>query len=66
LFDYQKKVKEAGHMEAYNYWILMKGDEEGFIKWHDADKSKWDDFVDWFTDNELVVNESNMFYRGQY
>ena len=28
LFSYQKQVKEAGHIEAYNHWILMKGDED--------------------------------------
>jgi len=66
LFTYQKKVKEAGHIEAYNHWILMKGDEDGFDKWHDANKDKWDSFVTWFNDNGLKIDNSNKFYSGQY
>lgn len=66
LFDYQKKIKDAGHFEAYNYWILMKGDEDGFDKWHKSNKEKWDAFVKWFTENELIINDSNKFYSGQY
>ncbi|MES2655707.1 MAG: tetratricopeptide repeat protein [Bacteroidota bacterium] len=66
LFSYQKKIKEQGHMEAYNHWILMKGDEEGFSKWQSANKGKWDSFIKWFNDNGLKVNDNNKFYRGQY
>lgn len=66
LFSYQKQVKEAGHIEAYNHWILMKGDEDGFDKWQSANKDKWDSFVKWFGDNGLKINDANKFYSGQY
>jgi len=66
LFNYQKQVKDAGHFEAYNYWILMKGDESGFEKWHSENKEKWDNFVKWFTNNGLKLDENNKFYRVQY
>lgn len=66
LFSYQKKVKDAGHIEAYNHWILMKGDEDGFDKWQSANKDKWSSFVKWFGDNGLKVNDTNKFYSGQY
>ncbi|MFO8086598.1 MAG: tetratricopeptide repeat protein [Bacteroidales bacterium] len=66
LFDYQKKVLEAGHMEAYNHWILMKGDEEAFHNWHQENQTKWDDFVNWFTENSMEINESKRFYSKQY
>lgn len=66
LFSYQKKVKDAGHIEAYNHWILMKGDEDNFDKWQTANKDKWDGFVKWFGDNGLTINETNKFYSGQY
>lgn len=56
LFSYQKKVKDAGHIEAYNYWILMKGDEGGFGKWHSENEEKWDKFVEWFTENPLRID----------
>lgn len=66
LFSYQKKVKDAGHIEAYNHWILMKGDEDGFDKWQSANKDKWDSFIKWFGDNGLKINDTNKFYSGQY
>jgi len=66
LFTYQKQIKDAGHMEAYNHWVLMKGDENGFGKWLSANKGKWDSFVKWFGDNKLKLNASNKFYKGQY
>ena len=66
LFDFQKKIMDEGHMEAYNYWILMMGDEEGFSKWQSENKNKWDNFVNWFTENKLEVNEKNKFVSGKY
>lgn len=66
LFDYQKKIMDAGHFEAYNHWVLMKGDKERFDKWQSANQQKWDSFISWFAFNPLVVNETNRFYRGQY
>ncbi len=66
LFDYQDKVLKAGHLEAYNHWILMKGDEDAFGKWHSSNTEKWDNFVKWFTDNGLVLDDVNKFYSGQY
>lgn len=66
LFAYQKKVKDAGHLEAYNHWILMKGDEDGFDNWMNLNQEKWDNFVKWFTNNEMIVDENNKFTRMQY
>lgn len=66
LFSYQKQIKEAGHIEAYNHWILMKGDEDGFDKWQADNKEKWYNFVKWFTDNRLKIDDTNKFYSGQY
>ncbi|GAA4304027.1 tetratricopeptide repeat protein [Nibribacter koreensis] len=66
LLTYQKNVKDAGHMEAYNHWILMKGDEDGFGKWLSANQDKWDSFVAWFGENTLPVSDKNKFHSGQY
>lgn len=66
LFAFQKKVKEAGHLEAYNYWILMKGDEEEFSKWKSKNVMKWENFVIWFEKNKLELSKENQFYRLQY
>lgn len=66
LFEYQNKLLKAGHLEVYNHWILMKGDEDDFGIWHSSNTEKWDNFVKWFTDNGLVLDDSNKFYSGQY
>jgi len=66
LFDYQKQIEKAGHLEAYNYWLLMKGDEDGFDVWHSENKEKWDKFVKWFSENPLKLSSKNKFYRNQY
>ena len=60
------KILSAGHFEAYNYWILMKGDENGFEKWHAENKEKWDSFIKWFKDNKIEIEDSHKFYSGQY
>jgi tetratricopeptide (TPR) repeat protein len=66
LFEYQNKLRKAGHLEAYNHWILMKGDEDGFDKWQTANKDKWTNFVIWFKENPLKVDKENRFYSTQY
>ena len=66
LFEYQKQVEKAGHLEAYNHWILMKGDEDGFSTWVSENEDKWDKFVEWFTKNSLKLSNKNKFYRNQY
>jgi hypothetical protein len=66
LFDYQQKVQQAGHLEAYNYWILMKGEEDAFVVWQNANKEKWEAFVKWFTDNKMLVDDTHKFNSSQY
>ena len=66
LFDYQQKIKNAGHFEAYNHWLLMKGDEEGFEKWQKDNKIKWNDFIKWYAENKIQLDLTHKFYRGQY
>jgi hypothetical protein len=65
LFSYQKKVLDAGHLEAYNHWILMKGDEENFLKWQKDNNEKWENFLIWFNENELFLDDNNKFYRAK-
>jgi tetratricopeptide (TPR) repeat protein len=66
LFDYQKKIIDAGYMEPYTYWLLMDGDEEGFKKWKEKNMDKWDEFVSWYEEHPMELNEYNKFYRSQY
>ena len=66
LFSYHKKIKDAGHFDAYNHWILMKGDESNFRKWHAQNEEAWKSFIEWFTENPLTLDQDNKFYRAQY
>lgn len=66
LFEYQKKISDAGYLNFYNHWILMKGDEANFAKWQEENMDKWDNFIKWFTDNGLKLDSNNKFYREQY
>lgn len=66
LFDYQNQLKEAGHLEAYNYWILMRGNEAEFEAWFKVNEEKFKAFAEWFNENQLEVTEEHRFYRSQY
>jgi len=66
LFDYQRKIREAGHFEAYNYWLLSKGDEKAFEAYMKNNRSSWDAFISWYTNNAIEINKEKRFYRRQY
>lgn len=66
LFDFHKNLIDKGHFEAYNHWILMKGDEDMYRNWRDLNAEKWNAFVKWFMKNGLVINDSIKFHSGQY
>ena len=66
LFAYNKAVMDAGHSEAYNYWLFQLGNEDEFDAWHSKNTEKWDAFTKWFDTNPLVVNEANNFRPFQY
>ncbi|MFV0417397.1 MAG: tetratricopeptide repeat protein [Dysgonomonas sp.] len=63
LYEYQNKVKDSGHMEAYNYWILMQGDKYECMNWQMANQDKWNAFIEWFSKNPIEINERNKFDR---
>ena len=66
LFDYQRKVGEAGHFEAYNYWILGQGDQEALDAWVEGHGEQWDTFIDWFKANPMTVNKTLFMQRHHY
>lgn len=66
LFEYQKKIKDAGHFDAYNHWILMFGDEIAFAKWYEENQKKFDEFAKWQQQNRLTLDNDHKFYRAQY
>lgn len=63
LFDFQRKVKEAGYLGAYNYWILGWGDEKVFEEWRGEHRQEWTDFMKWFKENRINITGANAFVR---
>jgi len=47
LFDYLKEVLDAGHMEAYNHWLLSPIDPQEFKLWKSHHPQEWAAFSDW-------------------
>lgn len=66
LFDWHKNLIDLGYFESYNYWLLMKGNEEEFDNWYNKNKEQYDQFIAWFSDNPLSIDEQNKFHRTQY
>lgn len=55
LFDWLREIKDAGHFEAYNAWLVSEGDKVGFEFWMSSYPESWTGFVDWFNENQLEI-----------
>lgn len=66
LFDYQKELRDLGHFEAYNYWLLMKGDEDAFSAWQENNSAAFEEFVNWYLKNPLELNAEHRFHSSFY
>jgi tetratricopeptide (TPR) repeat protein len=63
IFDFHKKMIDAGMFEAYNYWLFSPGAPEEFDQWYEENKILWEDFVDWYAENEMTINHQTKFLR---
>jgi len=66
LFDWHQKLIDLGYFESYNYWLMMRGNQEEFDKWYEKNTILFDDFMVWFKSNPLKIDNDNKFYRLQY
>lgn len=66
LLDYQRRIADAGHLEAYNRWIFSEGDPAAFVAWHETHAEEWNAFVAWFNDNPLKIGDGDRRRRDQY
>jgi tetratricopeptide (TPR) repeat protein len=66
LFDYQKAMIDANVFEAYNYWLFAPGAQDEFEQWLEDNEPKWDAFVEWFMENDILLNNETMFLRSNY
>ncbi|MFM2224978.1 MAG: hypothetical protein RJA07_1180 [Bacteroidota bacterium] len=66
LFQFQKQIKDAGHFEAYNHWLLYKGNETDFVIWQVKNKDKWERFIEWYKNHPINITDENKFVRTKY
>lgn len=66
LLDFHNQLSEKGFLQAYNYWILMKGNEAEFENWYNENKKTYDEFAAWFNENPLSIDKKKYFLRTQY
>lgn len=66
LFDFLKTVLDAGHLEAYNYWLLKNGNSSEYNNWRANHLDQLTAFVDWWSKNYLVLDNEHKFYQNQY
>lgn len=63
LFEYHKKMIEAGVFGVYSRYILQMGAEEEFEEWLDENEEEYERFIEWYTtpENILLIDKSNAF-----
>ncbi len=66
LFDWWQKVANAGHSEAYTYWLMRKGAPQEFETWLTYNSKKFHDFLEWFNRNAMAINKKQRFFKMQY
>ena len=55
LFDYHRAIIEAGHFEAYNYWLFSPADPAAFAEWRFGNGEALDTFMEWFDQNPIIA-----------
>jgi len=58
IYPYQKKVMDAGHWEAYNYFLFSEALPEEFDLWLDGNREKYEAFVNWFNSDPFRLDAS--------
>jgi len=66
IFDWNKTLVDNGYFESYNYWMLMQGAPDEFDLWYTSNQESFDEFINWFAENPMEVNEKMRFHRSDY
>ena len=62
LFDRESAIAAAGHLQAYNYWLLSAGSPESRT-WADSHREKLTAFIEWLGEHPMRIDSSNVFSR---
>lgn len=52
LLPFQKNVIDAGHWEAYNYFLLGPAATDEFNAWYECNSEKLDKFIKWYNQDD--------------
>ena len=66
LFLWQKNIQQAGHWEAYNYWLLRKSDPVVFDQWLQFHRYDLGAFLNWIEANHLRLGINNKLSRKSF
>ena len=61
FFSFVREVEQAGHLEAYNYWILREGNWDEFQAWYKENPQKLLAFSQWFDEHDLKIVDPQEF-----
>lgn len=54
-FSFIREIEQAGHLEAYNYWVLREGNWDEFQAWYKQDPQKLTAFAEWFEEHDMKI-----------
>ncbi len=57
LLEFQRKVIEAGHWNAYNYYLFMMSHPDEFDQWYDTNSEKLDAFIEWYNQAPFTLGD---------
>lgn len=57
LLEFQKKIIDAGHWDAYNYFLFMLNFPEEFKAWYSADSAPLQEFIDWYNKAPFTLGD---------
>lgn len=66
VIERMKTIEEAGHLEAYNHWLVSMGDPVGWEFWVDSHKEEFSAFADWFNENGATVEKGKGLTRNSF
>lgn len=66
LLDYQKEIKQDDLLKTYTYWLLSHGNPTEYQEWYSQNEEKFNEFVDWFNENRIDIDEKDFNSRKDY
>ncbi len=58
LLEFQKQVIDAGHWDAYNYFLFMNTDPESLEAWFNEHEDDFTAFISWYNDNAFFLGDT--------